>query len=128
MKLVTLKKLFASRTARTKLFIIGGTFPREFLLTGICFDPREEGEDLVLTVGPYVVYSFERDRVLFSERTFTGLRLAQGSNMTRRLQTHRRNVAKHRDLGSLQHVEEYFELARSLGRSGGGSTAPRAAP
>ena len=118
MKLVTLRNYFKN-TTKTKLFVIGGAYPDEFLMTGICYNPREDGDDLLVDAGPDVVYSFQRDHPLQSEKPFTGLRLVQGSKMTRRLRTHRRNVMKHRDLGTLAHIEEYFQLAWSLGRKVG---------
>ena len=114
-KLVTLRNYFKNST-KTKLFVIGGVYPDEFLITGICYNPREDGDDLLVDAGPYVVYSFQRDRPLQSAKPFIGLRLVPSSKMTRRLQTHRRNVMNHRDLGSLAHIEEYFELAWSLGQ------------
>jgi hypothetical protein len=116
MKLITLKRYFYN-TSKTKLFMIGGAFPDEFLMTGICYNPREDGDDLLVDAGPYVVYSFQRDRPLRSAKPFAGLRLVPGSKMTRRLQTHRRNVAAHRNLGTLARIEEYFELAWSLGHA-----------
>jgi len=114
MKLITLKRFFQS-TTKTKLFVIGGVYPDEFLMTGICYAPRDDGDDLLVDAGPYVVYSFQRDRPLQSEKPFIGLRLVPGSKMTRRLQTHRRNVAAHRNLGTLERIEEYFQLAWELG-------------
>ena len=116
MKLLTLKNYFKS-TTKTKLFVIGGVYPDEFLMTGICYNPREDGDDLLVDAGPYVVYSFQRDHPIQSEKPFTDLRLVPGSKMTRRLQTHRRNVMKHRDLGTLARIEEYFQLAWSLGQN-----------
>jgi len=114
MKLITLKNHFRN-AARTKLFVIGGVYPDEFLMTGVCYDPREDGEDLIVDAGPYVAYSFQRDHPLQSEKPFVGLRLVQGSKMTRRLHTHRRNVAAHRNLSGLERIEEYFQLAWALG-------------
>ena len=103
MKIETLRKYF-QREGRTKLYV---TTP-EFLLAGHAFNPREEGDSLLLDVGPYVVYSFGRREIIRSQNDFMGLRLDQGSRMTRKFRTHRSHV------GNVGYFADYLRLAKEL--------------
>ena len=78
MKLATLKSYFRHRGKKTKLYLINGEYPDEFLIAGFASNPREEGESLQIDVGPYVVYSFQRDSVVRSGGHYWGLRLEPG--------------------------------------------------
>jgi hypothetical protein len=126
MKLVTLKGWFLHRARKTKLYIIDGAHPPQFVLAGFAFNPREDGDALKIDLGPYVVYSLERDTVLKPERTFLGLRLATGSEVTRKYQTHCRNVKRLVLKSGSQHLLQYLQDAWSLRDDDRGSQQSRA--
>ncbi len=69
---------------------------------------------LLVDVEPYVVFSFQRDSVILSSSRYRGLRLEPGSRVTRKFQTHRRNVLRLRDPGRLRNLERYFTEAWNL--------------
>jgi len=114
MKLVTLKGWFLHRARKTKLYIIDGARPPQFVLAGFAFNPREDGDALKIDLGPYVVYSLERDAVLKPERTFLGLRLASESEVTRKYQTHCRNVKQLLSTPGPVHLTQYLHDAWNL--------------
>ena len=114
MKLGTLKSYFRHRGKMTKLYLINGKYPKEFPIAGFASNSREEGVALLVDVGPYVVYSFQRDSVVLSSSPYWGLRLEPGSRVTRKFQTHRRNVLRLRDPSRLRHLEQYFAEAWRL--------------
>ncbi len=86
MKLETLRNYFNQRV-KTKLYITMD----EFLVAGHASSPRQEGEELVLTVCPYVVYAFAQQEILERANLFPAIRLSPNSRFTRRLETHRRH-------------------------------------
>ena len=100
MKLETLRKYF-TLSATTKLYITTD----EFLVAGHASQPRQEGDELILTVCPYVVYSFARQEILQRANLFPAIRLRPNSKFTRRLETHRRHQ-RGKDI-----PEDYFEKA-----------------
>lgn len=88
MKIDTLRRCLR-RNERTKLYISTD----EFLMAVYVYNAREEGEELLVDVGPYLVYSFARREILHSTRDFRGMRLGEQTRVTRRLNTYRRHVA-----------------------------------
>lgn len=116
MKLNTLKAFFLNRADNTKVYIIDNRKPETFLLTGVAFNPREQCKVLLIDVGPYLVYSFARDYYLSSISTFRGLRLTDDSIITRRFNTHRRNVLRLCNPEKLPGLATYLEKARVFGQ------------
>lgn len=94
------------------MYLIVDEHPDEYLLAGFAGNPRMDGEELLLDVGPYVVFSFRSGESLRSSASFRGLRVGPRSSVTRRLHTYRRRVLKHRQLD--EGLQEYFELAKAL--------------
>jgi hypothetical protein len=127
-KLSTLKDWFLHRSRRTKLYVIDGAAPPQFVLAGFAFNPREEGDALTIDVDPYVVYSIGRDAVLQPERPFLGLRLAPGSEVTRKFQTHCRNVRRVVPESAAKQLAHYLEVAWNLRDDDRGGARARARP
>ena len=114
MKLETLKKYFA-HAKQTKLYVMTGEYPGEFAVAGIASNPRADGEDLLLDIDQYIVYSFARDELLPQEQEYRGLRLGPQTQVTRRIETHRRHALKVRSLAT-PHLEQYFSKALDFTR------------
>ena len=103
MKLVTLKAYFR-RSPRTKLYIT----TKEFAVSGFVCNPRVLDDSLLVDIGPYLIYSFVRQQIIYGTQVYRGLRLDHQTTITRRLNTHRRHLSG-RGLQIL-----YFEQASHL--------------
>lgn len=100
MKIETLKKYFM-HNERAKIYLTSD----KYLLAGYASHPREDGSAVMLDIGPYVVYSKEREETIYAERTFS-LKVSDGDKITRRFQTHKRHS------GNLPH--DYVKRACEL--------------
>ena len=100
MKLETLR-MFFNQSETTKIYITTD----EFLVAGHARLPRQEGEELILTICPYVVYALGRQEILERANLFPAIRLSPNSKFTRRLKTHRRHQ-RDKDI-----PEAYFQKA-----------------
>ena len=87
MKIETLGKYFR-QSKRTKLYMATS----KFLVAGYVSNPREEGDALLVDVGPYLIYSFARQEILQSSHEFKGLQLTADTRITRRFHTHLRHL------------------------------------
>ena len=116
MKLSTLKGYFLNRSEKTILYIVASGESEEFLLTAVAFHPREQGKTLLIDVGPYLVYSLTLATCLYSESTFRGLYLTENSRVTRRFNTHLRNVFKLGDPEQHPGLADYLKESRVFGQ------------
>ena len=112
MKIETLRRYFNAGRSRTKLYMISGNYPNEFLIAGIASNPGDEDGVLALDIGPYVSYSFNRDQTVSSAEKFR-VQLGTDTQITRRKSTHRRNAKKVRE-GTFQNLEQYLKEAFEL--------------
>jgi len=112
MNLSTFRKYWSGK--RTKLFIITGEEPCQFLLGGYVSNSREDGDGLLLDIGPYATYSFDRDEVVNSDGVFEGVKISADSRFTRKITTHMRNARNIRETRDLKNFYSYFDALREL--------------